>query len=99
MNTQPCFGNRESSILVQGGHAPDRGIDPLLPGESSLDGGSDDAGSNCLGEEESIANLCALVLKHTIRMNRAGDRVTELHLRVLHAVSTDDGTIRLNHLR
>ena len=74
------------------------GANPSEVGVAAFDGGGDDAGADRFGEDEAIARLRGAVGEDLLRMNRAGDGVTELHLVIANAVPADDGAAGLDHL-
>ena len=73
-------------------------IDQRLRRALVLDRGADDAGAQPLGEDQTIADARAGVGPDAIGIDRAGDRVAELHLRIANGVATEQRRARFLQL-
>ena len=75
--------------LVQRRHRRDGVSDQRIRRALVLDRGADDAGAEPFGEDQAIAGARAGVGPDAIGVDRAGDRVAELHLGVAHRVAAE----------
>lgn len=95
-NMGPLGGSGGSR--VERGHCRHSGsvrLSQRSPGGNSrrwrtLEGGSDDSGSEGLGHDKDIADSGGGVRHHPVGMNFTGYRLTEERLRSINGVSTDD---------
>ena len=84
--------------LVEGPHRVKHGCGLVLFDELALNGRSDDARADRLGQQQNIAHACAAVGEHTVKRDKATHGQAVLGLVVVDGVAAHDGTAGLDAL-
>ena len=84
--------------LVEGPHRVKHGCGLVLFDELALNGRSDDARADRLGQQQNIAYACAAVGEHTVKRDKATHGQAVLGLVVVDGVAARDGTAGLDAL-
>ena len=84
--------------LVEGAHRVKHGCGLVLLDELALNGRSDDARADRLGQQQNIAHVRAAVGEHAVKRDKAAHGQAVLGLVVVDGVTARDGATRLDAL-
>ena len=84
--------------LVEGAHRVKHGCGLVLLDELALNGRSDDARADRLGQQQNIAHACTAVGKHAVERDKTAHGQAILGLVVVDGVTARDGAAGLDAL-